>query len=177
MLKTVEHVVSCSFRTPNNRRKITFVRPRSQKYLKQSELISADVMRYLVRMDRMLWFFICLAWYKRTSYPEGITSYLERYIHVFRSKRGICDERIVNLGHFTNMAKNCGRKNEERWAMESTWSSEKLCGHLYGTLRLCPNFLARYGKKRVTITSVYFGRHKRQILIEQFSVENSEVFI
>ena len=51
--------------------------------------------------------------YKRSSYPEGTTAYLERYIHVIPSKRGIRDKRIVNLGHFINIAKNYGRKNKE----------------------------------------------------------------
>ena len=51
--------------------------------------------------------------YKRSSYPEGITAHLERYIHVIPSKRRIRDKRIVNLGHFTDIAKNYKRKNEE----------------------------------------------------------------
>jgi len=67
------------------------------------------------------------------SYPGEITAYLERYIHVFRGKRGIRDKRIINLGHFTDITKNYRTKNEERSAMEST--SEVPCGH-YGILRL-----------------------------------------
>ena len=66
-------------------------------------------------------------------------------------------------------------KKGELWSLH-VWSSEVLCGH-YGTLRLCLNFLAGYGKKCATNTSVCFDKHKRQILIEQFSVENREAII
>ena len=123
-------------------------------------------------MDRMLCF-ICLLKYKGTSYSEGVTAYLERYIHIFRGKRGIRDKGIVNLRHFTNIAKNYGRKNEHRSAVEPTRSSEVLCDPMWSSwyFATLKAFSQDIWKKCAISTSVYFGKYKSQILIERFSIE------